>query len=273
MKNKIALCAMIALSSAPQLSHAMYWGTEFTGSLWEMDGKEFRRDATTSRNLTMPPTSLIESDKLTQDKLGGFAVIFMEGKSTLRLGITVGYGTMPSVSYKRYINTSGGHDINIFRWNNETTYVPFDLYVKYKVPNSRFSFFAGGGVDYVMARTGYNYNYNNADPIPSNFISFTSKAEFAQNKFIPQVKAGGEWFITKWLSLNVGTKYLFNGTLDNLTGNVTEDGVSKGKNRMIMNNGFIYYKKTSEALATNERPFKYDLSGLRVDVGFRVYFK
>ena len=40
MKIKIAVCAVMALLAAPSVSDAR-WGTEFTGSSWKMDGKEF----------------------------------------------------------------------------------------------------------------------------------------------------------------------------------------------------------------------------------------
>ena len=273
------VCALTVFIAAAAQSHAMNWGAEFTGLSWKMDGKDFDRDALS--NKTWATGGVISmSDEITQNKIGGSASFFLEGESPLRLGLAAGYGVMPSVSYALdtidiYIYSSYLYSEHYnTRWNNKTAYVPLDLYVKYKGRNGGLSFFAGGGADYVMARTDYDYNESGDFTNPP--YHFTKKGEFAQNKFIPHAQAGLEWFIAKWLSLNVGAKYLFNATLDDLTGNVTYIDGSIKKCRMIMVSSpygeHIDARSTSAALQAGERLFKYDFSGLRSSLALRVYF-
>jgi hypothetical protein len=100
-----------------------------------------------------------------------------------------------------------------------------------------------------------------------------AEGTFTQNKVVPHVQAGAEWYMCKWLALDAGVKYVFSGVLDNLTGNVNEDGEYMGKNRLIMSNGQdLDWQKTSEAIALGDRKFKYDFSGLRINIALRAYF-
>ena len=117
----------------------------------------------------------------------------------------------------------------------------------------------------MMASTDYKFTGSGGE----------TKAVFTQKKVLPHVQAGCELFLAKWISLNIGAKYLFSAVLDNLTGKVTDGGVDQGKNRLIMMDAAPYGEEfgyTSGPLASGERPFKYDLSGLRANIGLHIYF-
>ncbi len=267
MKNIAAVCAIMALLFAPSVSNAR-WGTDFTGESWKMDGKEFLTSMHSGEAYAADPSnSTSMTGKVTQDKIGGAASFFVEGNSRFRVGISAGYGTMPEVSGKfRAWGSTWSDNMNL---NNKITYIPVNLYLKYTSKNGKFSLFGGGGGDYVMASTDYN------DALGSP--AYVEKATFTQKKMIPHIQAGYELFLAKWISLNLGAKYLFSAVLDNMTGKLTGGGVpAPGKSRMIMSNGLygeeFGVRNTSQPLASGERPFKYDLSGLRVNVGFRIYF-
>ena len=261
MKIKIAVCAVMVLLAAPAVSAAR-WGTEFVGSSWKMDGKEFIKTMNTYKAIATDYPGLGMTGEVAQGKLGGAAVFFVEGNSRFRLGLAAGYGVMPTVSGR--LDLTGG-------WNghldieNKITYVPLDLYFKFTSKGGKFSLSGGGGADYVMAGTDYKDVYSGG----------VDKGTFTQKKVMPHVQAGCELFLAKWLSLNVGAKYLFSAVLDNLNGKVMEGGVDKGKNRLIMTKDPTYgdyFGYTAAALASDERPFKYDLSGLRANLGLRIYF-
>ncbi len=208
---------MICMSSSV-ISHAITWGTEFTGSSWKMDGEDFVTSAKSWANY-MNTYENGASAKVTQYKLGGQAIIFAEGESRLRFGVSMGYGVMPTVSYD-YTSPPDW----TYNFENKTTYIPFDLYLKYKHDNSKLSFFAGGGADYIMANTKLNTEGTDGDK---------EHGTFTQKKFVPHIQTGGEWFILKRLSLNMGVKYIFSAVLDNLKGSIT-DSVGTQKGKLIM---------------------------------------
>lgn len=263
MKNITAVCAVLALFLAPSVSNAR-WGTEFTGSSWTMDGKEFMTSLKTYKAYSAANPGFGMTGEVTEGKLGGAASFFMEGNSRTRLGLAAGFGSMPAVSAKLNLTGSWSGNINI---ENKITYIPLDLYLKHVSEKGKFSLFGGGGADYIMAKTEYK----------ANDTGGAAKGTFTQKKVMPHVQAGCELFLAKWISFNISAKYLFGAVLDKMTGKVTEAGVDKGENILIMTKDPVYgeyfgYKKTSIALASDERAFKYDLSGLRANVGLRIYF-
>lgn len=257
MKIKIAILAVISFLAAPLASDAR-WGTEFTGSYWKMDGREFAKTRKTYMALATTGQSL--AGRIYEGTLGGAASFFVEGNSRFRLGIATGYGAMPTVSTT--INWSGTFTANA-DYENKIIYVPLDLYLKFTSERGKFNLFGGGGADYVIARTDFKADSGGI-----------IKGSFTQKKMIPHVQAGCELFLAKWFSINIGAKYLFSAVLDNLNGEVTENGVDKGKNRLIMTKhpSGEYFDYTSAPLTSSERPLKYDLSGLRANVGLRIYF-
>ncbi len=262
MKNKIAIFAVVALLFAPAVSNAR-WGTEFTGASWTMDGKEVTTLMHTYQAVAAF-SSWSMAGKVTEGKLGGSASLFIEGNSRVRLGGSIGYGAMPDVMLKIRV-TSGPSPIINLDMINKTTYIPVDLYLKGVSKSGKFSLFGGGGADYVIAKSDYD-----------EWSGSTVKGSFSQKKLVPHVQAGGELFLAKWISLNVSAKYLFSAVLDNLTGGVSGSGYSAGKRRLTMQKWSLgevtNYPLTSSPLAANERPFKYDLSGLRANVGLKIYF-
>ena len=262
MKIKIAVCAVMALLFAPAVSQAR-WGTEFTGQSWKMDGKEFLTDMQTFVKYAQNHGYGM-AGKLTQEKIGGAAGFFVEGNSRFRLGISAGYGVMPSVSVKAGLTTN---HIEREVIENKTTYIPADLYLKYTSKGGKFSLFGGGGGDYVMASTDFKFE-------ESGGYTDLIKGTFTQKKVIPHVQAGCELFLAKWISLNISAKYLFSAILDDLTGNVTENGVALGKRKLTMMTAptgeVVYY--SGNTLSQSERPLKYDFSGLRANVALRIYF-
>ena len=239
----------------------MSWGTELNGALWTMDGKEFSKNSSYFKSATAVSPGATESGKVTQGKLSGAVSVFVEGTARLCLGASIGYGAMPAVSSKiRYLNATFYFNQDL---DNKITYIPMDVYLKHTSISGKLALFGGGGVNYVMASTDFKREASPGDQW---------KGTFTQNKIIPHLQAGGELFLSKRISLSFGVKYLFSGVLDKLTGKVEGD-----KSRMIMISNPSYgeafsYKSTSSPLASDERPFKYDLSGLRVNFGLRTYF-
>ena len=209
MKNKILVCAVIMLV-AVSVSHAMNWGTEVSGSLWTMDGTEFKKDMVREKTSNMFSGATLS---LKQNKLGGAFSIFTESEKELSFGAAFGFGLMPQVSYK-ISGIIGITDFNL-KFTNETSHIPVNIYLKYKPKDAGYSIFGGIGADYVMAKTDLSETISHSAERVSGSGSFTQK------KVVPYVKAGGEYFITKWLSLNAGVEYLFSGNMDNLTGNYT----------------------------------------------------
>ena len=273
MKNIAAVFAVMALLFAPSVSNAR-WGTEFTGESWTMDGKDFIKVINSYKAYAVVDGFSV-AGKTTQGKLGGAAKFFVEGSSRFRLGGAAGFGMMPELSGKfstwGYGINEGSNINNDVNFENKITYVPVDLYFKYNSKGGRFSLFGGGGADYVMAKTDIEYiDYDYG-------TNALEKLAFTQKKVMPHVQAGCELFLAKSISLNFSAKYLFSAVLDNLTGHVDVIGMSADKYRIIMGDRSPYgeellLKKTSDPLVSGERPFKYDLSGLRANVGFRIYF-
>jgi len=271
MKNRITVCAVMALLFTPHISNARA-GLEFTGESWKMDGKEFITDMRAERADAIGNGDDM-TGKVTQGKMGGAAKFFLEGNSRFRLGISAGYGVMPTVSYKLMETDNAG-----YTWNgddtNKITYIPVDLYFKHTSESGGFSLFGGGGADYVMASTDLNYKSEDT----SSGYSFLGKGTLTQKKVMPHVQAGCEVFLAKWISINLSAKYLFSAILDNLTGHFTVNGVDQGKHRLVMTDSPPYGQEisldpTSAPLPTGDRPFKFDLSGLRANVGLKIYFK
>ena len=270
MKNKITICTVMALLLMPHISNARV-GLEFTGESWKMDGKEFITDMRAERADAIA-NGYDMTGKVTQGKLGGAAKFFLEGNSRFRLGISAGYGVMPTVSYKLMESDNTG-----WAWNadfiNKITYIPVDLYFKHTSESGGFSLFGGGGADYVMASTDLK-----SEDLNSGFPNYSATATFTQKKVMPHVQAGCEVFLAKWISINLSAKYLFSAILDNLTGRITVNGADQGRHRLVMTDYPPYGQEisvdpTSAPLPAGDRPFKFDLSGLRANVGLKIYFK
>ena len=266
MKNRTVFCAAMVLLLAASAAHAMRLGMEFSGTSWKMDGKDLARD------MAYRVANSLGSAELKQEKSGVQAQIFLEGSSAFRLGLAAGYGRMPKVAYT---TMSGGYSSFMDQGvlENVASYVPVDLYLKYKKEGGKFSLSAGAGADFITALTRISDNLDGSGNPQANHHSGT----FTQKKAVPHAQAGAEWFIFKWLALNVRAKYLFDGVLDELRGDVNGPGAPAGDSRLIMVRGgsgeYLDYQGAGQALSSGQRPFRYDFSGLRATVGLRVYFR
>lgn len=255
-----AFALIMALLVPVPNGYALEWGTEFVGSSWKMDNKEF---ATSANNWINYGTKygFPVSAKTTRESVGGQLSVFVEGGAVVRFGGAIGYGVMPDVSYEMTNTNLSTYD-EWEKFTNTTKFIPLDLYVKYNVGKLHVS--AGAGADYIMAKTEYDSR---------DYISGTEQSgTFKQNKFVPHLQAGGEWRVLKWLSLSVSAKYLFGAVLDNLKGNFDN---TAGEYKLIMDDdGEGYWADFEGPLgsAANGRPFKYDYSGLRLNAGLRIYF-
>jgi len=265
MKNRTVFCAAMVLLFTASAARAMRLGTEFSGTSWKMDGKDLARD------MDYRVANSLGSAELKRDKSGMEALLFVEGSSAFRLGLAAGYGRMPKVTYTTMSGAySGFMDQGVLE--NAASYVPVDLYLKYKKEGGKFSLSVGAGADFITARTKVSDNLDSSGSPQAN----NHRGTFEQKKTVPHAQAGAEWFIFKWLSLNVRAKYLFGGVLDELKGNVTGPGAPAGDSRLLMVQGgsgeYLDYQGAGQALTSGQRPFKYDFSGLRATVGLRVYF-
>ncbi|MHB0997254.1 MAG: hypothetical protein ACYC2I_12865 [Elusimicrobiales bacterium] len=258
--TKALFCTVLlaTLAVSPRNGFALNWGVEVSGAAWEMDAKDFKTAGNSLMNFARAEGNS-SSYKVTQGTLGGQASFFLEGKSALRFGASLGYGVMPDVSYREHWENSPIDD-SIENWENKTSYIPLDAYVKYRSEKSKIGFFAGVGADYIMASTKWNY----FDSISGDNASAT----FEQKKLVPHIQGGSELFFSDSVSVSLGVKYLFSAVLDNLRGNVTANGTSAGEFRMMMDDdGYGYWTDL-----LGPKPFKYDYSGLRATAALRVYF-
>ncbi|HNT97854.1 MAG TPA: hypothetical protein PKK31_06285 [Elusimicrobiales bacterium] len=257
---KAAFCAalLIMLTISPRNGFALNWGIEVSGAAWEMDAEDFK----TSGDSLMDYARTVgnpSSYQITQGTLGGQASVFLEGKSALRFGASLGYGVMPDVSYREHWDDYPYND-SIGNWRNSTSYIPLDAYVKYRAEKSKIGFFAGAGADYIMAST----KWNDFDFISGDRVNGT----FKQKKLVPHVQGGGELFFSDAVSVSLGVRYLFSAVLDNLRGNVTANGADMGEFQLMMDDdGHGYWIDF-----LGSKPFKYDYSGLRATAALRVYF-
>ncbi|MDP2866197.1 MAG: hypothetical protein Q8O90_08135 [Elusimicrobiota bacterium] len=266
MKSKKVLSITAALLLAVSVSHAMRWGAEFTGTNWKMDTTDLGKDLD-YRKLNGTTGELGKKSVIAKS-----AAIFMEGGSKWRLGFSAGFGSMSNHVYTT-VNPSYTNFMDRGVLENEVSYIPVSLYLKYKPENSRFSLSGGGGADYITASTKIQDDLDGSGNPQAN----THKGTFTQKKIVPHVQAGAEWFMFKWLSLNVSAKYLFSAVFDDLTGNLSGSGVSAGKQKLIMSQAAggerISFSPASAALASGDRPFRYDFSGARINAALRIYFK
>ncbi len=266
MKNRIILCSVFALLFAPVVSQAR-WGLDLSAANWEMDAEDHTTNVNTLTR-AWAASGYALSSKVDPVTYGLEAKVFMEGNAPFRLGISVGVGLMPEVVSN--FHARQGLSYNDLYLENRTNYIPVELYAKYASKGGKFSIFAGGGANYLMASTEYKVESTG---------NYWEKGTFEQSKTIPHARAGCEFFLAKWLALNVGVKYVFSGVLDNLTGKMSaSSGGGPGEYRMIMFRNPTYgeymdARLTSAGLAAGERPFQYDYSGLRLNAGLRVYFK
>ncbi len=281
--NRSLVSAAVIVFLCVSVSHALNYGTEFTGAYWKMDAKDLNKSKAyvlSGAYYNSANDYATTNADVSQNSLSGAASFFVEGDSDWRLGAAVGFGMMPNVSYVGGYNAyyNGSYEDTYTyteELENKANYVPVDLYVKYKPADSGFSLFGGAGADYIMASTKiYEHDkeiLNNSGVVTVN--TWDMYGTFTQNKVVPHVQAGAELYISKWLALGVGAKYVFGGVLDDLTGNVTENGVYQGKNRLIMSGGDHFaYQNTADALAPGDSKFKYDFSGLRINISLRAYF-
>ncbi len=198
-------------------------------------------------------------------EVGGSAGFFVEGNSRFRLGFGLGFGAMPEVyaglhqvfANATYKNTSV---------RAKTMCIPADLSLKLTSKGGGFSFFGGGGADYIMVSNNYQVINTNTPQV--------DRFTLTQNKIVPHARAGFEFFLAKWLSINVGAKVMFGAVLDNMTGDLKRDGVSLGKKRMVMQDTTDGMKLNLRgSLGATDLKYKYDYSGLRANLGLRIYFK
>lgn len=265
MKNRNIIYLAAALLFTVSAAHAMRWGAEFTGVSRRTEATDLAKD------LQYRTSNGTGGELDDTNRLGGSAAFFIEGRSKWSLGAAAGFGNMPGTAYTTwspsYLNFM---DQGVLE--TRTRYIPVDLYIKYKPENSKFSLFGGAGADYIMASAEVNDNLDGSGNPQAN----NHKGRFTQKKVAPHVRAGAEWFMFKWLSLNVSAKYLFSAVFDKLTGELTGPGVSAGKQILTMSQTAagekLGFSPASAPLAPGARPLKYDFSGLRLNAALRFYF-
>jgi hypothetical protein len=262
MKNEKVLAMAAALLLSASAVHAARLGAEFTSTNWKMDAADLGKDLA-YRKLNGTTGDLGEESVMAKS-----AAVFIEGGSKWRLGFSAGFGSMSNQVYTT-VNPTYTNFMDRGVLENKVSYIPVSLYLKYKPENSRFSLSGGGGADYITASTKIKDDLDGSGAPQAN----AHKGTFTQKKMVPNVQAGAEWFMFKWLSLNLSAKYLFSAVFDDLTGSLSGSGVSSGKQRLIMSGDQIGYSPVSSALAAGQRPLKYDYSGLRLNAALRIYFK
>lgn len=265
MNNVITAGAVLVLLLTATVSHALRWGAEFSGVAGKLDGRDLSKDM--AYQTANPGGGENFGGDLKQDKSASLVRLFLEGRAKWSLGLAAGFGIMPKMTYTTWSgNYTAFMDQGVF--DGKASYIPVDLYLKYKPQDSKFSLSGGAGADYITASA----KVRDALDGYGNPTGASHEGTFTQKKLVPHVQGGAEFFVFKWLSLNVGAKYLFSALFDDLTGNMTVGGSSSGKHRLIMVGEKLEASPAAVPLVSGERPFRYDFSGLRVSAGLRVYF-
>lgn len=252
------LFASIALAGGAKAG----WGVGLDAGFWTADADEFKKDM---RNLRNEAADLGDgfSGKTTQYRLNPGLHFFYERplNSEWDLGASLGYGKAAPAEYSyRYDDAATPANSYSAKFENTAYAAPFSLYAKFK--KGKTNLFGGAGLDYISTKL-------KADVAGAAAES----GSFEDNKLIPNVSAGGEYFVAKNFSVGLNLKYLFAGKMDNFRGNYS---TASGKQKLIMATDpygeYMDFIPESQALSSGQRRFKYDFSGLRINLAARYYF-
>ncbi|MFA5162862.1 MAG: hypothetical protein WC421_11555 [Elusimicrobiales bacterium] len=206
---------------------------------------------------------------LTPNRFNPQLRIFAEGRGGLKLGAALGLGYISPLVYdEQETGPTAGYLAKKYSLNS--FYVPADIYIKYRPRGERLSLSLGGGADYMMGRIKAELQSN----------SQTASGVMACSALMPHASAGAELFVFKNVSLAAEFKYIFNGLLDNFSGELSDpSGFLGGSGRYSlqmkpMTGGAetLYLLKDGGAPAALSRPFSADYTGLWGQVALRVYF-
>jgi len=171
-------------------------------------------------------------EKSDQGSIGIGAALFFEGGSDTKAGFSLGYNILPSGKYTE--TTSGGFWSQKETWENSAYSIPATLYFKIR-QSEQINITGGLSVDYIKAEVRYKNERSWAA---------TTKATYTGKRLVPGVSLGAEMFPVKNISLMLGLKYMFFGSVTNFE-NKNDDPV------------YMY---------------RYSFSGLHINAAARYYF-
>jgi len=191
IKKVVAVCCLLSVCAGYA---AAEWGLGAKGGVMSYDKKQLQGelDYNVSRGINYSGT--LESAPL----YGGLEA-FYETKGTDKLGVSVGITKVGKVtldqndlasSYKNFENTAIA--------------VPVTIYWKRNVADN-IAVRLGGGADWMRAKV----NIKDSTGVDM---------DLTQNKVVPHVDAGAEWYLSKNVSLGINLGFLFGAKFDSLKG-------------------------------------------------------
>ncbi|KAF0127322.1 MAG: hypothetical protein FD189_389 [Elusimicrobia bacterium] len=264
MKKRLCFAVLAAglLVAADRQPVAAGFGIGADVNYWEMDAGDFKKDMD---NLARQAKAFGDgfSGKIEQGVLSPELKVFYEHplKDDWSIGASLGFGVPAGVKYAMaYTDKLFPAASWTMKWEGTAWNVPFLLYAARRT--EKLAWFGGLGVNYHVMDTRGSINYSSGGEW---FVS-------EKTKFIPQAALGGEYFVGENFSLGLNLKYLFAGKVEDFRGSTS----SLGKSKLIMDKDaygeYITIIPASQALTGSQRPFGYDMSGLRIAVAAKYYF-
>lgn len=215
-------------------------GVELTGTYWSLgDGSFEERCFDGTCNGTGA-----DGGKSDQGSIGLGAALFFEGGDDTKAGFSLGYTILPSGEYiKNTAFNYGGSFTGTEKetWENSAYSIPATLYFKIR-QSEQINITGGFSVDYIFAKVKYTDN-TVWNPLALQSDT-TDKSEYTGKRLVPGASLGVEIFPVKNISVLVGLKYMFFGSVTNFT------------------------NKNDDPVYT----YRYSYSGLRINVAARCYF-
>ncbi len=233
MKSLVKLALALLLFSLPLRAYAG-WGVGVNAGFRKMDAAEYQKEANYMK--TVGFTS--GSSKITQGLLSPDVNLFYETapNSGLSYGLSAGFGKAAGVKLEEKFSFSGTNGTR--KIENTTTAIPASFYIKIKSDDKPYAFFGGAGFDLLSLKTTYKMQFSGTD----------TSGVFEKNKVVPNIAAGGEYYLTKNLSAGLNFKYMFSAKIKDLRGKV--DGVNS---KLIMSNNEIIWNFWNYSARTSRK--------------------
>ncbi|MFA6583015.1 MAG: hypothetical protein WCS77_01855 [Elusimicrobiaceae bacterium] len=244
VKKLIAVAGLAVLLPASSFA---YWGLGVKGGATAVTDDDFKNEMSYSADSAWTNYSGEVS------KNGGYAgaELFLEGNGENRFGVSVGIKSIAETK----LTEDWGNGATTLEAKNSAIAFPVTLYWKHKAEDSSVGFWLGAGADFMKAKTKWSDSYG-------------VNTDFKQNKLVPHVDAGLEWYIFKRVSLGVNLGYLFGGKFDELKGSVNGTDMQLYTTPQSVGSSLGY--AASKPAGSNN--FSQDYSGVRGELALRVYF-
>jgi opacity protein-like surface antigen len=253
------LMPIIILLCLSSVSHAR-WGFGAHLGHWESDADDFQKEltaVTSDPSFAGPEEGSVNSGSLNWGIEGFYEKNFT---SRYQFGVSLGIGMAPAAELNERLTDVSPLDI-MWHFKTETVVLPLSFYLKRDFDRP-WSFLAGVGGDYIRSRIKFD----------ASDSSGGASGHFDQDKLVPHILAGAEYRLTRQISLGLNLKYLFSAVLEDFRGDFTGEERQMAMEADPPYGEFIVLPGASEPLTSDQRPFKMDFGGLRINLTTRYYF-